>query len=112
MACSLALSFYSTSPPAGHRATGNVTVTNEGASDVTLTSLELYMATRQGFRSVQVATGSGASYAGTNGPGETIVASGTKTYGFDFVAVGGTLVAAAVVSDGSNPTATQSITPT
>lgn len=108
----LAFSVESASPPAGHVAHGNLVVANTSGADISVTAIEIVMASRQGFQPVQVASPSGASYAGTGGPGVTVSNGGSVSFGFDYVAVGGDLRGIAYTSDGTNPTATQTITPT
>lgn len=117
MAVTAALSFYTTSPPARSAASGNLVLTNGGGAPVTVQSVSItgpkncaLIVEPQVPQNAPVVNGH-TQGGGSNAPDFSLAAGATLSIGFTFVAVGGTFAASAIVSDGSNPTATQSITP-
>lgn len=116
MAASVALSFYTTSPPARSCASGAAVITN----DATPRSIVNMAVTGPKNMVVEcdlawptnppVANGY-TQGAGANPPDFALAANQVLSVPFQFVAVGGTWAVNVYFSDGTSATATQSITP-
>ncbi len=113
MASTIALDVEATSKPYGTPLSGNVTITNGFAADVTIDGVVVSMAGSEGFQPVE------AIPLSVNGPGAganaslTLVNGASVVLGFTVLCRGGTLVAYCNgTGDTQGLSATQAITAT